>query len=502
MIQPGWTPLQMMMDPDEGRFLVKHTPLAGSRRALLDYATFLEGRDDARAELLRLEHALSASVLPQGHDSLQRRRLALQAQLAPFEAWFQLISPTDRLLNCGLATSAPPVPRFTFECPMQWEALSQGPSPNTRHCDQCHQTVHLCPSVDAVETHAKAGHCIAVPVQVTTSVHKSLTRHMVGRPNVRELWGEDIFRDHTQTIASPPAPPPEIMNDPTLKTLALWRHREVVEDERERIADPPEDLDRDTVSFWPAISSALGLLLGLALFFLLMGLAWGVFAGNIESGLIGGAGLGTMLCFGLLLFLGDETHGAARTRALWRLVQHLKHPFGLASTRRERVIKTRDVEIPVELTLTASTPPRLRWRFCLDQQIVLGEHQVLVSDDARVPAFGRPQPEGEVVLKERQVTFNLNRDPSHDDQVHLEVRSLREDAASLTFTWPVADDASTQLARLPALEARGVTLDEAALDTWRASLGEIAEALGSPLPRELCAQRVEAPAVATAPHSV
>lgn len=292
------------------------------------------------------------------------------------------------------------------------------------------------------------------------------------------------------------------MNDPTLKTLALWRHREVVEDSRERIAAPPKDLDRQTVSFWPAISSALGLLIYLTLFFMLMGMAWGLFVGNIESGFIGGAGLGAVLSLSLLLFLGDETHGAARTRALWRLVQHLKHPFGLASTRRERVIKTRDVEIPVELTLTASTPPRLRWRFCLDQQTILAEHQVSVSDDARAPASRRPRPEGEVILKERQVTFNLNRDPSHDDRVHLEVRSLREDAASLTFTWPVAVDASTQLARLPALEARGVTMDEAALDAWRAALGEIAEALGSPLPRELCAQKVEAPAVATAPHSV
>ena len=62
--------------------------------------------------------------------------------------------------NCGI--------RFTFRCPKKWEHLDITRDPAVRHCSACDQRVYLCRTEEETRLHAKARHCVAVPVEKKT----------------------------------------------------------------------------------------------------------------------------------------------------------------------------------------------------------------------------------------------------------------------------------------------------------------------------------------------
>ncbi len=70
-------------------------------------------------------------------------------------------------------------PPFRFKCPKTWDELASTEDPNVRHCDQCQQLVHLCPSDAETIAHAKAGHCIAREIPDNSE----LPRLVVGQPS-------------------------------------------------------------------------------------------------------------------------------------------------------------------------------------------------------------------------------------------------------------------------------------------------------------------------------
>ena len=65
--------------------------------------------------------------------------------------------------------------------------------PAVRHCDGCHQDVHLCATLGDAEARARQGACIAVPGAVVAEAHERYTRMMVGRPHLPEVWARRIF---------------------------------------------------------------------------------------------------------------------------------------------------------------------------------------------------------------------------------------------------------------------------------------------------------------------
>ncbi|MCY1082508.1 hypothetical protein [Archangium lansingense] len=54
--------------------------------------------------------------------------------------------------------------RFQFKCPMQWDALQETAEAGVRWCGSCHKRVYLSQSTQEAAQHARAGHCVAVPV--------------------------------------------------------------------------------------------------------------------------------------------------------------------------------------------------------------------------------------------------------------------------------------------------------------------------------------------------
>ena len=52
--------------------------------------------------------------------------------------------------------------RATVGCPISWSKLTPTTDPEIRACSTCQQNVFRCQGADEVETHVKAGHCVAV----------------------------------------------------------------------------------------------------------------------------------------------------------------------------------------------------------------------------------------------------------------------------------------------------------------------------------------------------
>jgi hypothetical protein len=194
MIHPEMGIVQMLTDPDEGRFLQELLGPADNRRTLLKYADHLGGRDEVRCEFLRLEQLLSGTDhLDEIGPERQARYRELLRLLAPLPGWLRIVKRNDRILNCGQASTLPLVVRFRYQCPNQWETLPPTQEAGVRYCSECRGNVYYCESVESVEQHASKGDCIAVPRQVTASVGKELTRCMTGMPDVHQLWGEKLF---------------------------------------------------------------------------------------------------------------------------------------------------------------------------------------------------------------------------------------------------------------------------------------------------------------------
>jgi hypothetical protein len=54
---------------------------------------------------------------------------------------------------------------FRFLCPRAWSQLERTGQLNVRHCPTCRRDVHYCETLEDVEEHRRAGHCLVVAVE-------------------------------------------------------------------------------------------------------------------------------------------------------------------------------------------------------------------------------------------------------------------------------------------------------------------------------------------------
>ena len=127
---------------------------AGDEASRLVYADWLEGAGEpARAELLRLQHALDA--MPPGAPGAGRatdRLRELAADLDP--AWRARVAKRQ-IEGC---------PAFDFSCPKLWSELAPTDRDGVRHCGACEQSVYYCASIEEAREHAARGACVALDV--------------------------------------------------------------------------------------------------------------------------------------------------------------------------------------------------------------------------------------------------------------------------------------------------------------------------------------------------
>ena len=274
------------------------------------------------------------------------------------------------------------------------------------------------------------------------------------------------------------------MPDRSISTLGWWRHEETVEIIEERIDDPPATLTEGTVRVAPALLNAALFSLAVTASTTALCALLSIFD-DPASGAAYGAFLGMALVVAFFMLLGHASRGDARTRLLWRLVQRLKLPFGRARMKRERHIEVQRVEVPVVLELDEGPPPRLRWRFKEEDKRILGRRKV--SESAWIASDPRPRVEaGEITLREHHAAFGLSRDPERPGVLTLEVRDLEGGRARLALEIEAAlDPEGVEVGRLPVMKKRGVGLPPSEQARWVGALGEIADALGEPLQREV-----------------
>lgn len=74
---------------------------------------------------------------------------------------------------------------FVFKCPRSWAFLTPTAEDGIRYCTTCERKVYLVTSHGELETHTKAGHCVAVPVvdaedvPMTVGVTKAAPYHVL-----------------------------------------------------------------------------------------------------------------------------------------------------------------------------------------------------------------------------------------------------------------------------------------------------------------------------------
>jgi hypothetical protein len=56
---------------------------------------------------------------------------------------------------------------FKFLCPKTWSQLERTTQLDVRYCSTCRQNVFYCDSLEAVEEHRRAGHCICIEAGTT-----------------------------------------------------------------------------------------------------------------------------------------------------------------------------------------------------------------------------------------------------------------------------------------------------------------------------------------------
>jgi len=127
---------------------------AGDEASRLVYADWLEAAGDAaRAELLRLQHALAAMAPgARGFERATDRLRELAAGTDP--AWRARVARRP-IEGC---------PAFDFSCPKLWSELAPTDRDGVRHCGACDQPVYYCASVEEARAHAARGACVALDV--------------------------------------------------------------------------------------------------------------------------------------------------------------------------------------------------------------------------------------------------------------------------------------------------------------------------------------------------
>jgi uncharacterized protein (TIGR02996 family) len=159
----AYTLSAFVVDPEPvGAYLVR-SPIerqlldavaAGDEASRLVYADWLEGTGDAaRAELLRLQHALDGmSPEALGFERATDRLREVAAGIDP--AWRARVGKRA-IEGC---------PAFDFSCPKLWSELAPTERDAVRHCGACDQPVYYCASVEEAREHAARGACVALDI--------------------------------------------------------------------------------------------------------------------------------------------------------------------------------------------------------------------------------------------------------------------------------------------------------------------------------------------------
>jgi hypothetical protein len=182
---------EALRDPEEAPLLTRVLRELAAEEPRRQYARWLLARGDVRGELLAVAAQLEAAATPSDRDALRARFTALRATVDPM--WFGVLRGAVQVLNCGAAKDRPPPVRFAFRCPKVWEEFAPTDAPGVRFCSDCAERVYLCRTRGEAETHARAGHCVAVGGELGKTMRTTLAKLAVGRPHVPALWAERIY---------------------------------------------------------------------------------------------------------------------------------------------------------------------------------------------------------------------------------------------------------------------------------------------------------------------
>lgn len=181
---------EYMSDEAERPFLLAafEGKLDDAKRAA--YAQVLDSRDPIRAEWLRLEVQLQSAAT---RDVEVHQRFRELSRRIGYE-FFRVFRRND-ILNCGGAISEPRKVRFAVICEKRWETLLPTENAGERHCGACNSSVYHCSTLKEAETHAYAGHCIAVSYDLVDKGAGGGYRNAVGRPDPVRYWSDNLFPD-------------------------------------------------------------------------------------------------------------------------------------------------------------------------------------------------------------------------------------------------------------------------------------------------------------------
>ncbi len=179
---------EYLSDDSERPYLVRAMDGKLDDAGRLAYASVLDDRDPLRAEWIRLEVALQTKATT--NTDVHRRFIELGRECG-YD--FQRMMRRTDVLNCGVATKEPRRVRFSFICEKRWETLHPTESSTVRHCNACDSRVFHCSTVKEAETHARAGHCIAISYDLVDKAAGGGYRNAVGRPDPIGEWSEKLF---------------------------------------------------------------------------------------------------------------------------------------------------------------------------------------------------------------------------------------------------------------------------------------------------------------------
>lgn len=191
------TTFDVLRDGKEGPLLFACMQRPDDREARLRYLQFLQATGDPRAEPLRLQVQLSTlteSGSPQTAQIEETRRQLRKLVPTLDRVWWAALARSPETFHCGQARSAPSLHvRFRFECPQNWDLLTETGDPSQRFCTVCAQTVHFADTVSKAEHLARQGACIAVPSAIVDKTVRKVTELAVGRPDWKKMWADRIF---------------------------------------------------------------------------------------------------------------------------------------------------------------------------------------------------------------------------------------------------------------------------------------------------------------------
>lgn len=168
--------------------------------ARLVYADWLEERNDARAEFLRVECEFAS--LPKEDERRARLKERLEELGASLDTrWLAAVSKSP-IENCDL--------QFAYACPLQWDRLNATDDGSVRFCETCSKNVFFCPTIQEARRRASSGECVAVNSSLPRSegdleVRSRMLMGVLAPPRLpmRELLGGERPRERKDDLEFP-----------------------------------------------------------------------------------------------------------------------------------------------------------------------------------------------------------------------------------------------------------------------------------------------------------